>query len=392
LGPFQKALRTLCMQTNNRYCEERGNASAPIAILLEAPGENEEAKGIAAIGGAGKELDRILCEAGIGQVNVECWIDNPYVCRPPGNDIKKILSLGISHEDYIKAFLEKLYERRPTIIIAGGATPLSILCPQCKSIPTAQVKKEKNPFQIMKWRGSLLTSPLLNWPHYVIPMCHPSYVLRDWSERQVSVLIVAKALEELNYWKKHGSLQPLPKRNILVQPDAGYILNQLNTWHSCSLRLASDIETIRNKINKKNFVYTIALSPSPEEAISFCLWDLPEASRGLVFRKLNDIHRDNPLIGQNFRIFDSHWLGETLGFEVNPFHVHDTLERHHTLHPEMEHSLQFLTLQYTREPFYKDEGKSVSAKNKSGLLRYGGKDTCVTYEVFLEQEKEFACR
>ena len=58
----------------------------------------------------------------------------------------------------------------------------------------------------------------------------------------------------------------------------------------------------------------------------------------------------------------------------------------------MEHSLQFQTLQYTREPYYKDEGKTFSPKNKTGLLKYGGKDVCVTYEIFLEQEKEFKIR
>jgi hypothetical protein len=54
--------------------------------------------------------------------------------------------------------------------------------------------------------------------------------------------------------------------------------------------------------------------------------------------------------------------------------------------------LQFLTRQYTREIFYKDEGHSWNLKNMNKLRRYNCLDVCVTYEVYDEQEEEFKRR
>jgi hypothetical protein len=46
-------------------------------------------------------------------------------------------------------------------------------------------------------------------------------------------------------------------------------------------------------------------------------------------------------------------------------------------------------MQYTREPYYKDEGKNWTVKEKTSMKRYNAKDCCVTYEVWERQEEEF---
>ena len=107
---------------------------------------------------------------------------------------------------------------------------------------------------------------------------------------------------------------------------------------------------------------------------------------------MNEIFSTKWQIGQNYTTFDAHWL-RALGFDVNLSLVHDTLIRHHILWPELPHKLQFQTFQYTREPYYKEEGKGWSLKEGlDRLMKYNCKDTLVTYEVFNEQEKEFADR
>ena len=107
---------------------------------------------------------------------------------------------------------------------------------------------------------------------------------------------------------------------------------------------------------------------------------------------MDEILRTKVQIGQNYTTFDAHWL-RVLGLGVNLSLVEDTLVRHHILWPELPHKLQFQTMQYTREPYYKEEGKGWHLKEGlDKLMRYNCKDTLVTYEIYQEQEKEFRDR
>jgi len=95
-----------------------------------------------------------------------------------------------------------------------------------------------------------------------------------------------------------------------------------------------------------------------------------------------------PQLGQNFFNFDL-FRYEALGFDIPTKNCQDTLIRHHILWPELPHKLQFLTRQYTRQPYYKDEGKMWNMKDMRQLRRYNCLDVCVTMEVYLQQELEF---
>jgi hypothetical protein len=48
-----------------------------------------------------------------------------------------------------------------------------------------------------------------------------------------------------------------------------------------------------------------------------------------------------------------------------------------------------MTRQYTREPYYKDDGHHWSVKHMDKLRRYNCLDVCVTYEIWEAQEEEF---
>jgi hypothetical protein len=107
-----------------------------------------------------------------------------------------------------------------------------------------------------------------------------------------------------------------------------------------------------------------------------------------LWKHLNDLIKSVPQLGQNFFNFDLNFY-ECLGFEIKVEDIQDTLIRHHILWPELPHKLQFQTRQYTREPYYKDEGHGWSIKDMRGLKRYNCLDVCVTMEIWEEQEKEF---
>jgi DNA polymerase len=65
----------------------RGNPSASIAIVGEAPGHEEDVRGIPFVGPAGKVIDGLLREAKVSFDDV-CFV-NMVGCRPPGNRAPK---------------------------------------------------------------------------------------------------------------------------------------------------------------------------------------------------------------------------------------------------------------------------------------------------------------
>jgi uracil-DNA glycosylase len=60
-----------------------GNADADLMFVGEAPGANEDRKGLPFVGQAGKLLEELLGEIGLSRGEV--FICNTLKCRPPGN-------------------------------------------------------------------------------------------------------------------------------------------------------------------------------------------------------------------------------------------------------------------------------------------------------------------
>jgi DNA polymerase len=60
-----------------------GNANADLMFVGEAPGRNEDERGLPFVGQAGKLLDTLLGEIGLARDQV--FITNVLRCRPPGN-------------------------------------------------------------------------------------------------------------------------------------------------------------------------------------------------------------------------------------------------------------------------------------------------------------------
>lgn len=64
---------------------DRGNPEAKIALIGEAPGEQEDEEGLAFVGRSGDLLDDVLYEAGL-EPETDVIIFNVLKCRPPKND------------------------------------------------------------------------------------------------------------------------------------------------------------------------------------------------------------------------------------------------------------------------------------------------------------------
>lgn len=303
--------------------------------------------------------------------------------------------LGASYikENTLSNLLMDIEKNHPTIIVPLSDEVLNYLVPE-----TTQAKEMNS--SMRKWAGSLLKSKYINYPHYIIGSLPPDWVTANWDYHEIQAFIdFGHVREEFQYWKQYGTLNPLPRRNLLTEPSYADLIAYL---HDClGLAFVSvDIETIRPKgqSNGKNnttyygincgYPYTIALAKSPYDAMSFSFWDYENYQCVQIWRMLNEILKKVPQIGQNYFLFDSHYL-EALGFRIRLLECRDTLIRHHILWPSLKHALHFQTRQYTREPYYKDEGKNFNVKRKKQFMLYNAKDAAVTYEIYLEQEKEF---
>jgi hypothetical protein len=358
----------------------QGSPYSPIWVIMEEPYSADEEKGYILSAGHGYTFRKVWSLSGLP----ECYI---YVLKPV---------IGATYDDKARfsLLLTELETYKPTFILPTSSNLVNMFCPHL-------VSKSQYKAILKKYSGNLLHSDYYSEPHYIIPQYPPDFVGANWDYHEIQAFIdLGHVKEEYEYWDQYKVLNPLPCRQLIVEPSYDDILSFLYRcryeFDSGILQYISvDIETIRpkqksfyHKLGHPGYPYTISLAVSPYYAISYSLWDYDELQLVRLWRELDKLLRDVPQIGQNYFRFDSHFM-EALGFRFCLQKCQDTLIRHHILWPGLPHSLQFQTKQYTREPYYKDEGKQWSPKYKASLMRYNCLDTCVTYEVYLAQEKEF---
>lgn len=356
----------------------QGDKKSPIWVIIYEPYDQDAEKGYIFSAGYGYVFDKIWRNANI---SVQPFIDSLRPC------------LGASYNDDARFNILKddLHTYQPPIIVTLGDGKhdkiTNWFCPE--TIPRG---KESS---LAKWAGSLLISPYLTYPHYIIPNYAPNFVVSNWDYHEIQQFIdFGHVRDEYDFWATNQRLNPLPQRTIVTEPSYDILMSLLNSYRYAP-RISVDIETIRprkgddfDNLKHPGYPYTIGIAPSPSSGMSFSLWDYETRQAIQIWRELDWLLKEVPQIGQNYFTFDSHFL-EALGFRVSLDKVQDTLLRHHMLWPALQHKLQFQTKQYTRQPYYKDEGKQWHPKFKKKLMNYNVLDCCVTYEIFLEQEKEF---
>ncbi len=79
----RECVRCPLHQTRTTVVFGSGNANADLMFVGEAPGANEDRQGLPFVGQAGKLLDKLLLEIGLGRSDV--FIANVLKCRPPQN-------------------------------------------------------------------------------------------------------------------------------------------------------------------------------------------------------------------------------------------------------------------------------------------------------------------
>lgn len=359
------------------YIHTRGDPASRIWFIFDHPFPSDIPKGYILSGGLGYLYEKMLAEAGLSLYDCYCCARRPDTDSP-----NSYASVDSALQNYQPPFI--------CVVNEVGNYFLPDLRPRST--------KDTYKTQLNKYVGSLLSCESLLWPHYMMPVYGPDKCAQDWKERNVSTYVdFQKLRDELAYWKQTGTIKPLRERKLINDPDIdlGQLLTYFERFRGASY-LSCDIETVYPRKDSAyypfpGFAIVIGLADSPDFGVSFKLFRDSLSENKLLWTELDKVLAGASLIGQNFINFDAYFIKST-GFSLRLDKVQDTLIRHHILWPELSHKLQFLTRQYTRQPYYKDEGKHWSMKHLKSLMHYNALDVTVTYEVFEAQEEEFRDR
>jgi len=348
-----------------KYVPGMGPIGAKIMILGEAPSYEETLAKKPFIGPSGRELDRILRDAGVPRH--ECWVTN--VCKyqvPPNADKKRLpfhvraRNHGINIEQQLVELRTEITDVNPNVILALGGTALWALS-----------GKEK----ISKHRGSLMWG----MGHKFVPTYHPAHLLHSaaggeikgfWN-RQIMIFDFKRAYDE-----SASPILNLPQRTLQICHNSGELYEFLERYKHHK-RVGVDIEAGGHCLP-----ICIGLAFTKGHGMTIPLWNrdglstIPTSDLAVIWRMLAEILWEKDIVGQNFN-YDRDKL-RRLGFTIRRISS-DTLLKAFAINPELPKGLAFLTSIYTREPFYKDEG--MYEGSVKDLLLGCARDSCVTLEV-----------
>jgi uracil-DNA glycosylase len=137
-----------------------GNPAAPVMIIGEAPGADEDRIGRPFVGRAGQLLDRMLAAIGLDRSKV--LITNVVYWRPPGNRTPTAAEIA-SCLPFVFRLIALV---RPKVLVLSGGTAAGALLPQGQGITR------------LRGRWFDLPVPGLDRPVPTLPMFHPSFLLR----------------------------------------------------------------------------------------------------------------------------------------------------------------------------------------------------------------------
>jgi DNA polymerase len=146
----------------------RGNPQAPLMVIGEGPGAQEDEQGKPFVGRSGQLLDRMLESVGIDS-NRDAYVCNIVKCRPPENRKPTALEMAAC-----RPWLEQQIALvDPAVILLAGATAVEGLLGIKGGITKLRGQ----------WRRGEGGSLEGRW---LMPILHPSYLLRNASKERGS--------------------------------------------------------------------------------------------------------------------------------------------------------------------------------------------------------------
>ncbi len=167
-----KNISKVCDLNNsiNKIVVSRGNPFAKLMIIGEAPGAKEEEIGEPFVGRSGKLLDKLLQNAGI-DINQDVYFCNVVKCRPPKN--RRPTKIEI--QENLPWLYQQIKLVNPSLIVLVGATALEAILKITSRISILRG-------EWIDWEGKL-----------VMPVFHPSYLLRNPSKEEGKPMSLTKS-------------------------------------------------------------------------------------------------------------------------------------------------------------------------------------------------------
>ena len=346
-----------------------GPVTSAIAIVGEGPGETElrHPQRLPFVGGAGHLLWDGLRSFGLNRTNV-------YTT----NVVKRQISLSrkgnerhIVHREELDKWIGMLkweLEQLPNchIIYAMGNYAIEAILGDTG---------------ITNWRGSVIDTELPNGKKgRVVCAFNPAYAQRELKFEPVFRMDCKKLdLVNRNVFRKHTveAAFDLPFKDCMTV---------IGDFQKSPKPISFDIETM-------NTTETVCYGLSNDPHKAFCI-NLRDAEsnrfsvgqeRELLFA-LQRLFESHNVIAQNGSFDTYHeWLRNGLCVKI----WFDTLLAHHTLYPQLPHSLAFLVSQYTTHPFYKDDGKKwKEGGDVTSYWIYNCTDAALTFACYERLARE----
>jgi DNA polymerase len=138
----------------------RGNPDAKLLIIGEAPGPEENVKGKPFVGRAGQMLDKVLQSADFDPEK-DVYITNSVFRMPPGTDGKAFRKPTDQEIDYYRPYVFEIIRlvNPRVILLTGNVASQSVL--------------QKTGITSLRGKWTQMGE------HWVMPIFHPSYLLRN---------------------------------------------------------------------------------------------------------------------------------------------------------------------------------------------------------------------
>jgi uracil-DNA glycosylase family 4 len=347
-------------------------------LVGEAPSDTDAKAGVPFTGGAGQLLEHAMSRAGLSMS--ECFLTNVTQVPAPNKNFGEFYkkSHQLAYLQGVMQLKRDIETIQPNVIVALGSHALKPL-----------TSKDG----IDKWRGSILECSLAKG-FKVIGTYNPAYAIRVYEAKAIIELDMIRVKDESAFkdivlpMRQHILHPPEPERDRIVD-------EMLQTeW------LSVDIECWLDDAVGKWKLACVGFSDRPDR--SLVIHNDSESARHAIRRLV-----DSPIkkIYQN-GMFDVTVLRDE-GYECPNF-AWDTMYAHHCLFMEaargedeisklkgkkklsvFKKGLGFQASIYTREPYYKDDGKLWKQSGDLSLFwLYNGRDAAVTHEIKQVQDRE----
>jgi uracil-DNA glycosylase family 4 len=364
--------------------EVTGSGQKGILIIAEAPSRAEDEQGIQLIGEAGHLLRECLEELGY-DLDRDFWKTNIVNCRPPSNrkPLRKEMKCCFPR------IHKTIQELKPSFIWLLGSSALAGFFVDSLS-----------GVSISTYRRRCIPYGLYNC--WVIPLFHPSFILRNNPE--VTVDFFVRDLKWALSCGVKGEVRVFdPSEYVKVLTHIDDIKKVFQEIKNRKI-VAFDYETSSlNPYRTGQLIWSIGVALSSTEAYSFG-YSHPDSSDSqieVIEKEWREILEDESIqkIAHNLKFEDS-WSRQI--FKVVPKGwVADTMTDQHILDDrrgttglKFQSFVRWGVLDYSKDVdrFMSSESNGLNKLDQvplSNLCLYNGSDALLTFKLFEEQTKDF---